>query len=98
MRLWHTTFAVLLVALLLTVLKEAAGRVAIVMFVTGTAELVCGIAAIMMLFQTLGSLGHAKGLLEAVQCLLATLLVTTVAAGMMVAVLTLGAMMVGRVV
>ena len=98
MRLWHTAFAIFLFAIVLTVSRGSAGRVAIVVFVTGLAELICGVAAIMMLFQTIGSLGHSKGPLECVQFAMATLLVTAVAAWMMVAMLTLGARMVERVV
>ena len=98
MRLWHTTFAIFLFAMVLTISRGSAGRVAIVVFVTGSAELICGVATVMMLFQTIGSLGQSRGLLEGVQCAVATILVTAVAAWMMVAMLTLGARMVERVV
>jgi hypothetical protein len=98
MRLWHTTFAIFLFAMLLTISRGSAGRVAIVVFATGLAELICGVTAVMMLFQTVGSLGQSKGLLEGAQCVVATIVVTTVAAWMMVAMLTLGARMVERVV
>ena len=98
MRLWHTIFAVFLVALILTAAREPAGRVAIIVFVTGSVELICGLTAVMMLFHTIGSLGHSRGFLESVQCVMATVLVTTVAAWMILAMLTIGARMVERVV
>jgi len=98
MRIWHTIFGIFVIALVLTVAREPAGRVAIVVFVAGSAELICGLIAVMMLFQTVGSFGQAKCLLEAVQCLMATALVVTVGAWIMVRMLFIGAGWVDRVV
>ena len=90
MRIWHTIFAVFLTAMGLALCRDPAGRVAIVVFVTGLIEFVLGLAAVMMLFQTVGSIGEARGLLEHVQGLLATAIVLAVGSGGMVVVLGVG--------
>ncbi len=98
MRLWHTTYAVFVFAMMFTVAREPAGRVAIVIFITGLCVLVCTLTGLMLLFRTVGSLGEADGLFEAVQCAVATLVVGTVAAYIVVTLLGIGASLVQRVI
>ena len=98
MRLWHTFFAVFLFAIVLTVAKMPAGRVAIVVFITGVGELIFGLAALMLLFQSIGSLGEAEGLIDSVQSMVATVVIVAVASYLMVGLLTIGSAMVERVV
>ena len=98
MRVWHIIFAVFLVALLLTIARDPTGRVAVVVFVCGVAEIGCGIAALMMLFQTVGSFGQARGTLEHVQSALATGIVLLVASAVMLAMLAFCVVTIQRVV
>jgi hypothetical protein len=90
MRIWHTLFAVFLVALGLTLLRDPAGRVAVVVFLAGIVELICGLTAIMMLFQTVGSIGEARDLGEALVGVVASALVLTIAATVMAVIVGLG--------
>ncbi len=98
MRVWHTTLAVFMAAMVLSLSKLPAGRVAIVVFATGTAELACGIAAMMALFQTVGSIGAAKGMLGQAFGLITTAVVLVVASTVMVGMLTVGIATINRVV
>jgi hypothetical protein len=98
MRIWHSILLVYFVALALTLCREPAGRVGIVVFLTGIAELICATAAVMMLFQTLGSVGEADGLVGRLRGLAASTCVLIVAGGMMAGMLAFGLMMVFRVV
>lgn len=98
MRIWHAILSVFLTALLLTVAREPAGRVAIVVFFCGAGELACGTAAVMALFQAVGSIGEARGALEHAQCLLATGIVVLVGSGLMLSILSFCVTMVQVVV
>lgn len=98
MRLWHLTFAILLIALALTIAQDAVGLVAIIVFITGLGETVVGTAAVMMLFQTLGALGEAKGLGAHAEAIVATTVVLAVATALMTGWLCVGAWIVQTVV
>jgi hypothetical protein len=90
MRIWHTLFAVFFVAVGLTLLRDPAGRVAVVVFLIGVAELICGLTAIMMLFQTVGSIGVARDLGEVGLGVLATACVLVLAATIMAGMVAVG--------
>jgi hypothetical protein len=96
MRIWHNILLVYLAALTLTLCRDPAGRVSIIVFLTGVAELICATSAVMMLFQTLGSIGEAKGLVGRLQGLVASACVLIIAGGMMAGTLAFGLMMVFR--
>lgn len=98
MRILHILFAVFMLAMALTVAREPVGRVAIVVFVTLGGELICGLAAVMLLFQTVGSIGESRGVLEYVQCLMATAVVLVVSTGLMLAMLSLCVTTINRVI
>lgn len=98
MRLWHLCFAIGLIAVLLTVAQDAVGLVAIIVFVTGLGEAVVGTTAIMALFQTLGSLGEAKGLGAHAEAVFATTVVLAVSTAIMTGWLFIGAWIVQVVV
>src|SRR5215218_6327929 len=51
MRLWHVTFGVILLALVLTLIREDVGRVAVIVFFTGLGEVAFGTAGVLALFQ-----------------------------------------------
>lgn len=98
MRLWHLTFAIVLIALGLTVAQDAVGMVAIIVFITGLGEVVVGTTAVMALFQTLGSLGEAKGLSAHAEAVIATTVVLAVFTAIMTGWLFIGAWIVQAVV
>ena len=98
MRLWHLSFAIVLIALVLTVAQDAVGLVAIVVFITGLGEAVVGTTAIMALFQTLGSLGEAKGIGAHAEAVVATTVVLAVSTAIMTGWLFIGAWIVHAVV
>lgn len=79
MRLWHLLALVFFAALLLAIWRTEVGRVALIVFFTGLAEVVLGTTAIMNLFKTIGALGHARGLASHVEALAATALVLMLA-------------------
>ncbi|WP_422925948.1 hypothetical protein [Singulisphaera sp. PoT] len=90
MRLWHLTLAVILVSVILSLIRDPVGRVAVIVFFTGLGEVVMGTSAILALFQTLGALGEAKGLVAHTEALMATGIVLSIATGAMSAWLWIG--------
>jgi len=78
MKIQTLAFAILIVAFVLAVCRDPAGRVGLIVFVTGVGEVVLGLAAVMALFQAVGSLGLARGLLEHAEALAATTVVLVV--------------------
>jgi len=91
MRLWHFTLTIVLVALVLSAAQDPVATVAAIVFVTGLGEVVLGTTAIMALFQTLGALGEARGLVAHAEALVATSVVLAVATAIMSAWLFVGA-------
>jgi hypothetical protein len=79
MRILHLILLVFLVAIVLTVAREATGRVALVVFFTGLAVFIFALMAIMTLFRTVGAIGHANKPIAYLEAILATLLVLLVA-------------------
>lgn len=98
MRILHLVYAVFMIALAFAVAREPVGRVAVVVFVTLAGELICGTSAIMLLFQTVGSIGDARGVLDYVQGLMATAIVLVVASWLMVRMLYICGSIIGAVV
>jgi hypothetical protein len=98
MRLWHFLFAVLMLGLVLAIARDEVGRVSLIVFVTGFAEFFLGTTALLVLFQTFGSLGEARGLVEHTIAIVATILVLIVAMVIMNAVLWAGISLVESVV
>lgn len=62
MRLWHLFVVILGLSLVFTIVRDPVGRIALIVFLTALGEVVIGTTAILALFQTIGSLGEAKGL------------------------------------
>lgn len=83
MRLWHLAFAVVVIALILTICQEPAGRVAVVVFFTTIGEVFFGTTALLALFRTVGAFGEAKGLFAHAEALIATLIVLALATFLM---------------
>ncbi len=98
MRIWHLTLLILVAAVILAVTREVFGRVMLVMLLTGIGEVALGAGAVMSLFRTLGSLGHAEGPLAYAEALTATALVLLFAATLMLGLLGLGAVLVSVLV
>ncbi|HEU5116260.1 MAG TPA: hypothetical protein VFT74_06230 [Isosphaeraceae bacterium] len=90
MRLWHILFAVMVVALVMAISRNDAGRVAIIVFIGGLGEVVLGTTALMHLFKTIGQFGAARGLLAHLEALMATVVVLVLATASMNAVMWIG--------
>jgi hypothetical protein len=75
MRLWHLVVFILALSLILTIVRDQVGRIALIVFVTATGEFVIVLTGVMALFRTVGSLGEAKGLFAHVEALATTTLV-----------------------
>lgn len=90
MRLWHLLLGAVVLAVILTIARDPAGRVAMVVFCTTLGEVVLGTGAIMLLFQTVGAIGEAKGLYEHVEAVFATTVVLAVGTALMWGLLVIG--------
>jgi hypothetical protein len=98
MRLWQWLVAVMCAALVLAIVRDDAGRVAMVVFVTGLGEVAVGTASLMMLFQTIARVGDARGFFGHVEALAESALVLVLATAAMNALLWAGVWMVQHVV
>jgi hypothetical protein len=94
MRLWHLIFAVAITSVVMTLARDDAGRVGVIVFVFGVVECAFGVAALMALFQTVGAFGEARGLVAHATAVAATTLVLAAASTVMVAWLFVGAWLV----
>jgi hypothetical protein len=94
MRLWHLVVAILVLGIVLSIIRDPVGRVALTVFVTGLGEVVIGVTAVLALFQTIGALGEAKGLFAHAEALATTTLVLLLATGVMSSLLFVGAWLV----
>jgi hypothetical protein len=83
MRLWHLFVVILAIAMLLAIVRDQVGRVALIVFVTALGEAFFGTTAILALFQTIGGLGEAKGLFAHVEAVATTALVVVIATAVM---------------
>lgn len=97
MRILHLIFAVMMAAVVMTVAREPVGRVALVVFITGSVEIVLGLTFIMTLFRTFGAIGEARSVLAYVEAIAATAVVLVVASYVMNTVLWAGVWLVQRV-
>jgi hypothetical protein len=98
MRLWHLSVAILILGVLMGIVRDPAGRVALIVFVTGLGETALGLAAVMALFQTVGAIGMARGLLDHAEAVAATSLVLLAATAVMSAWLFVGAWLINATV
>ncbi|MDR3639118.1 MAG: hypothetical protein P4L84_35260 [Isosphaeraceae bacterium] len=90
MRLWQLFLGVGLLAVMLSIARDPAGRVAMVVFFTMLGEVALGTTAVMMLFQTFSSLGEAKGLYEHAEAVFATTIVLAFGTALMAGLLFIG--------
>jgi hypothetical protein len=94
MRLWHLFVVILGLSLIFTVVRDPVGRIALIVFLTALGEVVIGTTAILALFQTIGSLGEAKGLFAHAEAVATTALVLIIATTIMSTWLFAGAWLV----
>ena len=94
MRLWHLFVFIMVVGMGLAISRDPVGRVALIVFVTALGEVVIGTTAIMALFQTIGSIGEAKGLVAHAEAVATTTLVLVLATALMSSWLFAGAWLV----
>ena len=94
MRLWHLFVVILGLSLIFTIVRDPVGRIALIVFLTALGEVVIGTTAVMALFQTIGSLGEAKGLFAHAEAVATTALVLIIATTIMSSWLFAGAWLV----
>ena len=80
--------------LVLAIVRDPVGRIALIVFVTALGEVVIGTTAVLALFQTIGSLGEAKGLVAHAEAVATTTLVLVIATAVMSSWLFAGAWLV----
>jgi hypothetical protein len=83
MRLWHLSVFIIILGTVLAIARDPVGRVAMIVFVTALGEVIIGTTAILALFQTIGSLGEAKGLVAHAEAVATTTLVLVLATAVM---------------
>jgi hypothetical protein len=94
MRILHLIFAILVLALVMSLWREPAGRVAVIVFGTGVGELIFGVTSVMVLFQSVGLIGEARRRVAYAEAVAITTLVLAVATTVMAGWLFLGAWLV----
>jgi hypothetical protein len=94
MRLWHLFVLIMILGFGLAISRDPVGRIALIVFVTALGEVIIGTTAIMALFQTIGSLGEAKGLVAHAEAVATTTLVLVLATAIMSFLLFAGAWLV----
>jgi hypothetical protein len=94
MRLWHLFVFIMVMGMVLAIARDPVGRIAMIVFVTALGEVVIGTTAILALFQTIGSLGEAKGLVAHAEAVATTTLVLVLATAIMSSWLFAGAWLV----
>ena len=76
--------------MILSVSQNEYGRITLILFAIGMAEVVLGATALMHLFKSVGAFGKAKSLMAHAEALAATALILAVASLGMTAVLWVG--------
>lgn len=94
MRVWHLIFLTAGLGLVMALSREPFARVMLIVLGTGISLVGFGLAAVMTLFQAVGSIGDARGLGEHAEALAATTIVLTVSSVVMAGVLFVGAWLV----
>lgn len=94
MRLWHLTVFILMLGVVLSIVRDPVGRIALIVFVTALGEVILGTTAVLALFQTIGAIGLARGLFDHAQAVAATTLVLIIATTFMSTWLFVGAWLV----
>ena len=94
MRLWHLLVMILAIGLILAIVRDTVGRIALIVFVTALGEAIIGTTAVLALFQTIGGIGEAKGLFAHAEAFATTALVVIIATTVMASWLFAGAWMV----
>jgi hypothetical protein len=94
MRLWHLFVFILALSLILAIVRDQVGRIALIVFVTALGEVIVGVTAVLALFQTIGAFGEAKGLFAHAEAAATTTLVLIIGTTIMSSVLFVGAWLV----
>ena len=93
MRLSTLLYVILVIAILMGIVRDEIGRVAVIVFFTGLGTIIVVLGAIMALFQTVGALGEAQTLLSHVEALAATAVVLIVGSSMTLGLLFAGGLL-----
>ena len=98
MRIWNLSLATFVIAVVLAMLRDEVGRVAVIVFLAGLGLVASGLTAIMALFQTLGAFGEARGLVAHAEALAASAAVLLVGSATMLGLIHAGAWLVDQAV
>ncbi len=93
MRLWHLSVAILVLAVLMTIVRDSTGRAVLIVFVTALGEGGMSVAMGMALFQTIGAAAMARGLPDLAKGLAGTVLILILVPIVMLAWLLLGVLL-----
>ena len=94
MRLWHLFVFIIALGLVLAIIRDPVGRIALIVFFTALGEVVFGTTAVLALFQTIGAIGEAKGVVAHAEAVATTTLVLIIATAVMSSWLFAGAWLV----
>jgi hypothetical protein len=94
MRLWHLILVILALGVIMAIVRDTVGRIALIVFVTALGEAIIGTTAVLALFQTIGGIGEAKGLFAHAEAFATTALVVIIATTVMASWLFAGAWLV----
>jgi hypothetical protein len=83
MRLWHLFVFILALGCVLAIIRDPVGRIALIVFFTALGEVIIGTTAVLALFQTIGAIGEAKGLVAHAEAVASTTLVLVLATAVM---------------
>src|SRR5205823_4307140 len=94
MRLWHLFVFIMALGMVLAIIRDPVGGIALIVFTTALGEVVIGTTAVLALFQTIGAIGEAKGLFAHAEAVATTTLVLIIATTIMSSWLFAGAWLV----
>ena len=94
MRLWHLVVFIMALGMILAIVRDPVGRIALIVFTTALGEVVIGTTAVLALVQTIGAIGEAKGLFAHAEAVATTTLVLIIATTVMSSWLFAGAWLV----
>ena len=94
MRLWQMLFAIGVIAVILTLVREPLTRVFLIVFLTGIGEVLFGLGSTLALIQTVGAFGQAETLFDHAEAAAATAVVLLVGTVLMSGWLFIGCWMV----
>lgn len=94
MRLWALCLLVLVLAVVLTLVRDETGRVGVIVFCTGLTVAASGVASILGLFRTLAALVDARTIPRHLEALVASVAIVAVGSSTVLGAIFAGAYLV----